>query len=572
MTLGTTKAGLPRQRRQSAAVKRLRTIDDRDKAARRAHAAGHRERAEQPAKAAAQSRALRAANHAKALKLASAALDPERVEQLKDWASANPADAQAQAKRFRQLRIAVARRDVNEFIEFVARDAETGAVVHQEPIHEEFQRLASEHPRLVLWSHIESGKTTQLSIMRVLWELGRNPNLRVAIVSATAGKAAKIATTIKEYIERSAELREVFPHLRPGKRWGASSFTVQRDSYSKDFSVQAIGVQSDIIGARIDLAVLDDMMTSEMASSPTARAKLEAWLKSSILGRLTRKARVIMVGTAWNPDDLMHTRAKVDGWRGFKFPVIDPDTGALTWPDRWDHERIAAQTRDFGPLETARQLYCQARDDGEARFKREWIEACLARGEGRMPTLRLAGLPPGYRTFTGVDLGARTHKKADLTVLFSIVVHPDETREVLCVESGRWTGPEILERVYDHHDRYGSIVLVENNAAQDYLLQFARAESAVPIKPFHTGKNKVDVAFGVESMAVEMFNAKWIIPNIGGACAEAIGAWVNEMLFYLPGAHTGDHLMASWFAREGARQVAPKKKRVRTGRVNMQAR
>ncbi len=33
-----------------------------------------------------------------------------------------------------------------------------------------------------------------------------------------------------------------------------------------------------------------------------------------------------------------------------------------------------------------------------------------------------------------------------------------------------------------------------------------------------------------------------------------VDAWVNEMLYYDPRSHTGDRLMASWFAREAARQ------------------
>jgi hypothetical protein len=541
---GETKAAAQRRARKAAKTKRERDRADTlaSMAADAAPRVNHRER-----------------DHAAALQAARLALTRGR-EALKDWVATDAAAAQAQVEAYRRLRITVARHDPNEFVEYVAKDEESGRGVKQEPLHEEFQRLATVHPRLVLWAHIESGKTTQLALMRVLFELGRNPNLRVVIVSATASKAGKIATAIKEYIERSAELHEVFPHLRAGKRWAHTSFTVQRDSFSRDYSVQAIGVHTDIIGARIDLVVLDDIMTFETAATPASRLKLQQWLKASIMGRLTRKSRVWMDGTAWHPDDALHMQAKVPGWHSARFPVQHEDTGALTWPERWSAERIAAATIDLGPLEAARQLHCRARDDGEARFKREWLDRCLLRGEGKEPTQSLAGLPPGYRTFTGVDLGARQHNKADLSVLFTIVVHPDETREVLWVESGRWTAPEVLDRIYDHHRRYFSVTLVENNAAQDFLLQFARKVSAVPILPFNTGKNKISPEFGVESMAVELYNAKWIIPNIGGACSSEIAAWISEMLFYQPGTHTGDRLMASWFAREGAREKAPRKK------------
>ena len=42
-----------------------------------------------------------------------------------------------------------------------------------------------------------------------------------------------------------------------------------------------------------------------------------------------------------------------------------------------------------------------------------------------------------------------------------------------------------------------------------------------------------------------------------------------EMLYYTPDSHTGDRLMASWFAREGVRLSAV---RAEVGYVNINAR
>jgi len=65
---------------------------------------------------------------------------------------------------------------------------------------------------------------------------------------------------------------------------------------------------------------------------------------------------------------------------------------------------------------------------------------------------------------------------------------------------------------------------------------------------------------GVESVFVELARGEWIIPSrptadgkkLEGATPE-IREWITEMLAYSPERHTGDHLMASWFAKEGAR-------------------
>lgn len=126
-----------------------------------------------------------------------------------------------------------------------------------------------------------------------------------------------------------------------------------------------------------------------------------------------------------------------------------------------------------------------------------------------------------------------------------------------------------MQRIIDTHNRYHSIIAVENNAAQEYILQFTKQVSAVPIVPHHTGSNKVDPIFGVQSIAVEMSNGKWIIPSQGGSCAPEISAWVQEMLYYDPSKHTGDRLMSSWFARELSRKQKP---RASISLVNLRAR
>lgn len=493
-------------------------------------------------------------------------------ERFVDWAHRNPGAAQTMLEAYRRARLQRCREDINEFIEYVGRDEETGAPLRQAPIHQAFQGLAEEHPNLVLWSHIESGKTSQLSVLRPLWLLGRNPNLRIGIVSNTVSQAKKIIAAIQSYIERSEQLREVFPELQQGPKWSEQALTVKRSSHAKDYSIQALGVHGAVLGARLDVVVLDDILDYENTRTPAQREDLAKWLSATIFGRLTREGRILVVGTAWHPDDILHRLGKTPGWKAFRFPVLEPGTNKPRWSERWPVDRIRKVAIRLGALEAARQLHCRARDDEEARFKREWIDRCLARGEGRQLAYALAAVPMGYRVYTGVDLGTSPNKKSDLTSMFTICVHPNEDREVLAIESGRWTGPDIVKRVIDVHKRYGGIVLVESNAAQKFIKQFTNDQSAVPVLPFHTGNNKHHPEFGIESLAVELENAKWIIPNTQGRSSPEVEAFISEMLFYSPDAHTGDRLMAAWFAREGAAGRIGKVKRIQVGRVDLHRR
>ena len=595
---------------------------------------------------------------------------------------------------------------------------------------------SSDYSYLMGCDYTVTHNSTQLAVARTLFLLGRDSTLRIAIVSNTASQSEKLLKTIKRYIEASPELHAVFPELRPTEdQWTGSKITVRRDTISKDPSVQAFGMHGAVLGARLDVLIIDDILDVENTRTARARDDCYQWVQAALLSRLTSKGRVVCVGTPFHPEDAIHRLARLPGWKAFRYPVVD-DAGAPRWPERWPSERIGQKRDELGPLEFARQLMCVARSDEESRFKKEWLDACLARGDGKTFCFALERVPAGYKTYTGVDLAVQQQDSADWTVLFTIAVHGNDDREVLNIERGRWTGPEIVTRIIDHHRRYHSLLVVENNAcfppgtrvltrqgykpiesvgpgdtvwthrgrwrrvlritsrpydgelvvlrsagntpvsatpnhafwarqggrilgargaqdvgkyrpfgaaqwasvstlpvgeawdgsyvatvprrdnhklyledgygwakvealersahsgpvfnlvveedgsyvvedlvahnSQDFIVQFARGQFAVPIRPFTTGRNKAHPEFGVESLAAEMAGKKWIIPSHGGQPAHPeIFQWMQEMLFYAPSAHTGDSLMAAWFAREGARMGS---QQVRTMTLNLMAR
>ena len=501
------------------------------------------------------------------------------------------------AESARKARISLARTDVNTFIELVLRDEETGRSVQQADCHVEWHDACDRHDRVLLYSHIESGKTQQISIGRTLFELGKNPNLRIALVSATEKLGQKNLGLISSYIERSDPLHAVFPNLVPGEPWTATSITVKSNIPKRDPSVQIIGVHGSILGSRLDLIILDDILTYENTLTPHRRQDMWDWYHSTLAGRLTHNGRVIVIGTAWHPDDMLHRWAELPRWYCMRYPVEDK-VGTPMWVDRWPKDRIDLKRDELGPLEFARQMLCQARDDAEARFQRAWIDQCLEAGDKCQPATSALDFfrkhpklaPPSWFTedspeladamdvlnrmevgiagqfLTGVDLAVQQTSAADETVIFTIYLHPDGARQPVEIKAGKWTGPEIVRNILSTIKRFGSMALVENNAAQHFILQFAmEMGGVVPILPFTTGKNKANPVYGVESLAAELANGHWRIPSLGGvAICPQMQQWIKEMLFYDPNGHTGDRLMAAWFCRELARRVSAKVTRVGT--------
>jgi len=503
------------------------------------------------------------------------------------------------ARRSKAAVIARAREDFNAFVAYVLRDEETGKRIKQAWLHRKWNTLRKRHKRLVIFSHVEAGKTQQLSVALTLFILGRNPRARVAIVSNTQEQAKKIVATIKGYVEKSPELKDVFPNLAPGDKWAESLITVVREGAIKEPSVQAFGATGKITGARLDYILVDDIHGEDNVRTKDQRDKVHQWFYSTPMSRLGPKARVILVGNAWHPDDLLH-RLEREGWPTYRFPVIVNDDlaaafpedglepGAPTWPERWSLERIeelrvgTPEQPAIPPTEFARAYLCVARDDHDARFKQGWMDQAKRRGEvsgihgfvhstrdllaeeydpDELPSatkdifdsmLKFAA-PDGLRLYTGVDLS--TGEAKDLTVLFTICAFPNGDRRLLNIESGRWQIDEIVARIIGCYQRFGSIMMVENVSTQQWLVQLLSKYTAIPVFPVTTGRSKADPIFGVESLAAELANGKWIVPAKNNHAPDEAEAWIEEMLYYNPKAHTGDRLMAAWFARTGAERA-----------------
>lgn len=498
-----------------------------------------------------------------------------------------------EVKRVRRARAQICREDVNEFCIFIGKDAETGLPIVQEPIHEEFQFLADAHKRLIVMAFPESGKSSQLSVFRPLWLLGNNPELRIAVVSKTDKNATKNTRLMKEYIEKSEEIAEVFPDLLPGDKWEEGFFTVRRPRFSKDPSVQALGLNGSPTGSRIDVLILDDVLDLENTLSPAERKKTIRRIRGAFIDRLSKNGVIIFLTNAWHPEDAAHVfekegqrKGKAGGWHLARFPVIDKD-GNFAWPEKWDDERIEDARDIMGPIEFARAFLCRARDEGESPFDKDALEAAVNRADEFQVDLTYAVRTedfPGYGIYHGVDLAVTKNAGSHLTSITSVLLDLSSgTRQHLWTESGRWSSREIADRIIDHERRYGGVFIVENNAAQRWIIDIVynrvstlpEAERVYPtIIPFTTGKQKAHPQFGVEGLAVEIARTDgpvWIFPDSGPdeAVREAIELR-GEMLYYSRGAHTGDRLMGLWFAREGCRRgaLAGRPEREGTGEHN----
>lgn len=429
-------------------------------------------------------------------------------------------------------------------------------------------------------THVTDGilthNTQQLSIARVLWEIGRNPNIRVVIVQATIGLAEGIVTSLKNHIENNPRVHKVFPNLKPGEEWTTSQFSVDRPGNLKDPTVTAVGSEGNILGRRIDLLILDDALTLENTRLEGRRASFLRWLQSTLFTRLEPGSRVIFIGNAWDPQDAMHYYSKIETWNAYRFPVRDQRTKEPLWPERWPKDRIEAFITE-NPLEAARALDCNAESDQGSRFKEEAIIAAVDAGRGMFGSKnRIESrdeIPADWITATGVDLGLKREVGADYTSFVHWALTPQGKKVLLAVDRGRYDYDEIISLVIDAHMRYGSMVYVESVQAQRWVVDAVQKQCpGIPVAYFFTGgrggfQNKHSSTFGIEAVARD-FKKNIIVllssqgstsGSVDGVCPN-VSNFIFEARSYTAGAghHSGDSLMAAWIGHQALIKAAGK--------------
>ena len=462
------------------------------------------------------------------------------------------------------------------FIEYAITDESTGARIENADFHEVWHDFFDRTQWGVVLAPVGHGKTHQIPIGRTVYDLGCDPTLRVALCSATYEQAAERVDAIRQHIDGNPLVRRVFPELfrarRSGAPWGSKRIEVERPTRPKNASVTAFGVGSKAItGGRFDRILLDDVVDEQTSATEEQREKLVTWWDRKASTRLpvTGHGRILAIGTPWARGDLLDVLGgRPDFGLQVWSAVQNPDDDPLEWRSLWpimNPDELRKRFANTLPSAFFRMYCCRIADPATKVFQAGWIKRALQAGRGKRflsapPAIAYYG--PTVPCFTGVDVGVGREEKHNRSAIVTIALLPNRQRQIIDMQSGRWNGPELVHRIQATGARYGSTIAVESNAAQRFLIDFVqesqRSEFSV-LSHYTTAANKRDIAWGLESVAVELRAGRWIFPSseLGRAVEQELRALIVEMDDYKPHEHTGDRLMATWIAREAARKFRP---------------
>jgi len=445
-------------------------------------------------------------------------------------------------KEFFQIKYALEKKDFAIFCKIVGQDY---GIKDLPDFQLEWVKALQEHKRLVIFSPVEHGKSTIMSLLYPLWRLGLNPELRIVIISDTDRQAMKYLYAIKQKIMYCQKLKSFFPRLRPiesgGKIWSSRSIIVERESLSeREPSIQAIGCRGAILGARLDLVIADDVLNDKNTSTREWIEKIKRWWNSIVISRLTKESQVVFIGNAWDYTDLAHTLARSGSYHVINQQAIKD--GKPIFPQVWSLERLAQRKRELQDEREYRRQFFNIPPTSDVFISKEIINSYLDEG------IKIGECEKGMGCYVGVDLSGGGSR--DCTCIFVIAKDGNKIR-VVDIKAGKWSINEIIDKVMLVQTIYEPrAIFIESNVGQSYVVQLLN-ERDIEAVPFHTSSNKNDRKIGVDSVIREISEGRWKIPS--GESNDEINQWINEILRYDGRSHVGDRLMASWIARQAMR-------------------
>jgi hypothetical protein len=470
----------------------------------------------------------------------------------------------------------------------------------QEPswLHPSMIYEPGERNRLLVNVPPEHAKSTVITVNYSTYRIALNPNIRIIVVSKTLNKAREFVYAIKQRLSHPRWLK-LQTAYGPEGGWKQDADTWRtdtvylggdaRNSSEKDPTLQALGMGGQIYGARADLIILDDCITTANAHEWEQQIN---WLQKEVITRLGKNGKLLVVGTRIAANDLYKELRNPKHWSGGKTPftymgmpaVLEYSEKPQDWVTLWKESDVPWDGDDDTPQENG--FY--PKWDGQALFRRRsevtpstWALVYQQEDiqeDSIFPPVLVQGSTNGMRKRGPLKPGAAGHPsqvEPHIVVGFDPAMAGNAAFVICtynradgkiyvndCINMTEPTPQKIRATIEELVIKYKPQEFrVEINAHQkayslDDELRNWLAGYGVRLDAHFTGKNKWDTSFGVASMSnlfgtvrEEKFQKNNIIELPSSEGSEGIKALTQQLLTWKPNTKgKTDTVMALWFA------------------------
>jgi predicted phage terminase large subunit-like protein len=335
-----------------------------------------------------------------------------------------------------------------------------------------------------------SGKSTICTILRSIYEIIRDPNIRILLASKSHGNAKGFLREIKNQFERNERLIEIFGNFVGGRKWGEEEVEVmQKTSTWKEPTISTVGVGSTVVSKHYDMINGDDLVDGKNARTITMREQMLTWYYMTLHPTLIpfseknpNSGKFPHEGTRFNYADMYgYLIANEFADDHLIIPALSPD-GVSAWEEEYPAEHFIGERKKKGSIIFNAQYQCNAAAMKGALFRWDWIQWYAA-----------AERPKTGRVYMGVDLAIG--EKATNDCFAIVVISVTDSGHIYIVDwyEGRKRFSEQADLVEKYAADWNPIRIgIESNAYQAALAgELVERNAALPIKKVYTKEDKI---------------------------------------------------------------------------------
>lgn len=445
-------------------------------------------------------------------------------------------------------------------------------------------RIAKDHNlRILLVSWSETVAKAFLS--EIIGHIDRNEKYQ-AFAKFCDPEGKGVVPRMKNY----AKIRE---------NWAGDSILIDRDQLTlKDPTIHAVGVFGSILSKRADIVIGDDIVNQENSATEGQRLKVIDWIDTTVRPVLTPEGVFAYLGNTWHQDDLVSRLLKnpVYDYRN-RLKAIISDASR---PDLWDNwikirtneefsleERLRQSEEYFlanktlmdegvkilwpskfkyswlllerynNPYAFARMYQCDPSDRPDQKFKDAWLEEATRKGaKMKLQREKRAGFEMEVTT-EGVDLAISEKETSDDTAIVTLDrvrysnVEGIKVGDIIIrdIDRGKFSPNVVKNKIKEDYENIQPDGIRVETVAYQEAIQRDLDDMGVPVHGYHTGGEKKDPYIGINSLAIYAEQGKLVLPydSSDPRTLRLVSQLMNEMRAF-PDGHTGDALMALWFA------------------------
>lgn len=305
-------------------------------------------------------------------------------------------------------------------------------------------------------------KSTFGTIAFSIQNIVKNPNIRILICNQVWDMSRSFLREIKEQLEHS-QLKYLFGDFQSAK-WNEDEIIVkQRTKPLKEPTIRTAGIETEQTGGHYDLIILDDLMGLNNSATPEQREKTKRF-RRSMINLLEPGGLVIENLTRWHLDDTFSDvlEKELRYYDVMVRKVYEPDEKGkqkLIFPKKFA-KKFDPVRKDWISVEDP---YCMdyidflkksmPLDEFSAQFLNEPFSS-----EKQLFKPELFKYwhkrPGGLYVAMAVDLAISEKNTADRTAICVSGMDSEYNIYQLDYIAGRWKPGEVVQNVFDMHEKW----------------------------------------------------------------------------------------------------------------------